>query len=239
MRFMIIHKTNAHWESGATPSLELIKRVGALLGELGRAGVLLGGEGLRATSLGVRATFRRGKRTTVPGPLNGTNKVPGSWIVVRTESIDAAVDSASRFAEVLGDVEVDIRPVTEGHDINMAPKPQHIATRRYMAVFKTSERAQLSDDQVSAWDRLKDEMAGTGVLLAAERFALTARSKRLQVSPGAKPRVLDGPFTESKELIGGYVMVRGTLDEAVAWASKYIDIVDTEEVDVLQLEGNG
>jgi len=54
MRFIIMHKTNAHWESGAIPSPELIARVGTLLGELAKAGVLLGAEGLRATSEGVR-----------------------------------------------------------------------------------------------------------------------------------------------------------------------------------------
>ena len=43
MRFIIMHKTNAHWEAGAIPSPELIGRVGALLGELARAGVLLAG----------------------------------------------------------------------------------------------------------------------------------------------------------------------------------------------------
>jgi hypothetical protein len=41
MRFIIMHKTNAHWESGAIPSPELIARVGALLGELAKAGVLV------------------------------------------------------------------------------------------------------------------------------------------------------------------------------------------------------
>ena len=50
MRFIIMHKTNAHWESGAIPSPELIARVGTLLGELATAGGLLGAEGLRASS---------------------------------------------------------------------------------------------------------------------------------------------------------------------------------------------
>ena len=54
MRFIIMHKTNAHWESGAIPGPALIARVGTLLGELAKAGVLLGAEGLRASSEGVR-----------------------------------------------------------------------------------------------------------------------------------------------------------------------------------------
>ena len=38
MRFIIMHKTNAHWESGAIPSPELIARVGALIGEMANGG---------------------------------------------------------------------------------------------------------------------------------------------------------------------------------------------------------
>ena len=47
MRFIIVHKTNPHWEAGAVPSALLIARVGALLGELQKANVLQSGEGLR------------------------------------------------------------------------------------------------------------------------------------------------------------------------------------------------
>jgi hypothetical protein len=54
MRFMIMHRTNAHWEAGATPSPELIARVGQLIGALVQSGALLAGEGLRPSSQGVR-----------------------------------------------------------------------------------------------------------------------------------------------------------------------------------------
>jgi hypothetical protein len=49
--------------------------------------------------------------------------------------------------------------------------------------------------------------------------------------------VVDGPFTESKELIGGYMIVLGdSLDDVDEWARMYTAIVDTEEVDVRELE---
>jgi hypothetical protein len=56
MRFIIMHKSNAHWESGAIPGPELIARVGTLLGELAKAGALLAAEGLRASSDGEVST---------------------------------------------------------------------------------------------------------------------------------------------------------------------------------------
>ena len=123
MRFIIMHKTNAHWESGAIPSPELIARVGRLLGDLAKAGVLVSAEGLRPSSEGVRLRLSAGTRTVSTGPFDGGNELPGAFSIVRARSIDEAIEWASRQAEVLGDSEVDIRPVTEPWDIGMAPRP--------------------------------------------------------------------------------------------------------------------
>jgi len=49
--------------------------------------------------------------------------------------------------------------------------------------------------------------------------------------------VTDGPFTESKELIAGYVIVSAeSLEDAARWATRYIDAVEAEEVDLRELE---
>ena len=69
MRFIIMHKTSAQWESGAIPGPELIARVGTLLGEMAKAGVLLGAEWLRASAHGVRLRFAAGTRTVINGPF--------------------------------------------------------------------------------------------------------------------------------------------------------------------------
>lgn len=46
---------------------------------------------------------------------------------------------------------------------------------------------------------------------------------------------IDGPFTESKELIAGFVIVAGeSMADAMRWASRYLDVVETDEVDVLE-----
>ena len=45
--------------------------------------------------------------------------------------------------------------------------------------------------------------------------------------------ILDGPFTETKELIGGFVIVDvASIDDAVDWAVAYSEAVDVEEIDV-------
>src|SRR5262245_4117597 len=113
MQFIVMHKTEARWEAGAIPDPELIARVGKLVGEFAKAGVLLGGEGLRASSQGVRLRSSGGARTTTPGPFTPSNELPAGFTLVRTTSLDEAAAWASRLADIVGDVEIDIRPITE------------------------------------------------------------------------------------------------------------------------------
>ena len=64
----------------------------------------------------------------------------------------------------------------------------------------------------------------------------SARGRRSKNSQNGVS-VLDGPFTESKELIGGYVIVSAeSLDAAGRWARLYFDAVEADEVDVRELE---
>src|SRR4029450_6490 len=100
-----MHKTNTHWEEGAPPSSELIARVGTLLGDLAKAGVLFGAEGLRASSEGVRLRFSGGTRTVINGPFHGGNELSAGFSIVRVRSLEEAIEWASRQAKVLGDIE--------------------------------------------------------------------------------------------------------------------------------------
>ena len=139
MRFIIMHKTNAHWEAGAIPSPELIARVGTLLGELAKAGVLLGAEGLRASSEGVRLRFvgrhaHRHQRSFPRGQRAGRRlQHPARARRWRTRS-----SGPRARPSVLGDVEIDIRPVTEPWDIGMVRSRRTSSTRRYMVLRKAT-----------------------------------------------------------------------------------------------------
>lgn len=241
MRYIIMHKTNAAWEAGAIPSPELVARVGALLGELSQAKVLLGGEGLRASSQGVRLTFKGGTRTVRKGPFQGANELPAGFSIVRVRSLDEAVEWASRLAAVLGDVEIDVRPVTEAWDIGMVPRPENVATRRYMALRKatpdTEAGVPLSPKQQAEMARLIDETKRAGVHLATETLRPSARGRRYKNSREGVS-VVDGPFAESKELIAGYAIVSAdSLEDAGRWAARYLAAVEADELDVRELEG--
>jgi hypothetical protein len=240
MRFILMHKTNAHWESGAIPSPELIARVGTLLGELAREGVLLAGEGLRASAEGVRLRFSAGTRTVLRGPFEGDNELAAGFSILRTPSLDDAIDWATRQADVLGDVEIDIRPVTEPWDIGMAARPADVSTRRYMVLRKASRATEAGETPSSAQRaelmRLIDETTRGGVHLVTETLRPSSRGRRYKNSRDGVG-VLDGPFIETKELIAGYVIVSApSLEDAGRCALQYLVAVEADEVDLRELE---
>jgi hypothetical protein len=240
MRFMIMHSTNAHWESGAIPGPALISRVGALLGELADAGVLLGAEGLRASSEGVRLRFAAGTRTVINGPFEGENELAAGFSILRTPSLEDAIDWATRQAEFLGDVEFDIRPVTEPWDIGIGAAPEDLSTRRYMVLRKATASTEAGEAppsaQRTALARLIDETTRSGVHLVTESMAPSRRGRRYMNSRDGVS-VYDGPFLETKELIAGYIIVSAaSLEDAGRLAVQYLQTVHADQADLRELE---
>ncbi|HXE83573.1 MAG TPA: YciI family protein [Gemmatimonadales bacterium] len=240
MRYIIMHKTNPHWESGAIPSKELIARVGALIGEMAKSRVFVAGEGLRASSEGVRLRFSGGARTITKGPFRGENELPAGFAILRTGSLDEAVEWATRQAATLGDVEMDIRPINEPWDVGICEAPSDLTKRRWMVLRKATAATESGESpsasQRATMSRLVDESTRSGVHVASESLRPSARGRRYKNSADGR-RVIDGPFTETKELIAGYCIVNAeSLEEACRWAEKYIDVVETDEVDVRELE---
>jgi hypothetical protein len=240
MRFIVMHKTEPRWEAGVIPDAELVARVGKLIGEFVKAGALLGAEGLRASSQGVRLRFSGGKRTVTKGPFTPSNELPAGFMVVRTASLDEASTWASRFAGIVGDVEIDIRPVTEPWDIGMAPVPKELATHRYMLLYKADAASESGRprpaQQHAKIAGLLEEMSRAGILLTNIGLKPSEQGKRYNFK-GGRHTVMDGPFAESKELIAGYVMFQArSLEEASEWVSRYGVAVGAPEVDLRVVE---
>jgi hypothetical protein len=239
MRFIIMHATTAHWEAGAKPSRELIDRVGRLLGELASAGVLLGAEGLRASSQGVRLRFSAGTRTVIHGPFTGDNELAAAFSILRARSLSEAIAWATREAAILGDVEIDIRPVTEPWDIGMGEAPADAGTRRYMVLRKATPASEAgtapSSTQRAALARVIDETTASGVHLVTETMRPSSRGRRyLNTRDGVS--VYDGPFVETKELLAGFIVVSvASIEAAGRWAERYIDAVGAPSVDLREL----
>ncbi|HEY6554796.1 MAG TPA: YciI family protein, partial [Vicinamibacteria bacterium] len=181
-----------------------------------------------------------GTRTVTQGPFEGRNELPAGFTILRALSLDEAIEWASRQAKVLGDVEIDIRPVTEAWDIGMAPRPEGLTTRRYMALRKATSASEkgepLTPGQQAEMARLIDETTRAGTHLVTEAMRPSARGRRYKNSREGV-RFTDGPFAESKELIAGYVIVAAdSLEDAGRWATRYIEAVEAEEVDLLEME---
>jgi hypothetical protein len=240
MRFIIMHKANAKDEAGTLPTQELIEQVGAMVGEMSKAGVLRAGDGLRPSSEGVRLNFAGGKRTVTPGPFKGGNELVSAFCVVKVKSIDEAIEWGSRLAAVAGDGELDIRPMTEPWHLGMVPKPRDVTTTRYMIARKSDEDAEagihFTGAKAEAFHKVMGDMMAAGVLLMAEGIAPSSQSVRLKYSRGKPPVVTDGPFTESKELIGGFVIVEvPSREEALRWVGPYGKALGDVEIDVRPL----
>jgi hypothetical protein len=94
--------------------------------------------------------------------------------------------------------------------------------------------AALRPEQQAAMRAFAEELGRTGEFLGMEGFEPSRSGKRLRAAVGkGKTALLDGPFAETKELIGGFVIVETpSIEEALGWAERYIGVVDTQEVDV-------
>jgi hypothetical protein len=243
-RFIIMHKTNAHWESGAVPSAALIARVGALLGGLAKAEVLLGAEGLRASAEGVRLRCAAGQRTVINGPFDGEHALPAGFSILRAATLEDAIEWASRQAEALGGaepMEFDIRPVTEPWDIGLAPPPAGVTARRYMVVRNATPSVESGETptarQRAALQGLAEDGTARGAHILSETMRPSRKGRRYKNAQGGIS-VLDGPFTETKELIAGYIIVSAeSFDDAGRWAEQYLRTVEAEEVELRELEG--
>lgn len=95
---------------------------------------------------------------------------------------------------------------------------------RVMVIVKTtkeSEAGALPDTEIlTKMGKYNEQLVKAGVMLAADGLQPTSKGKRVRFS-GEKRTVIDGPFTETKELIAGYWMwqVR-SMDEAVEWLKR-------------------
>jgi len=74
--------------------------------------------------------------------------------------------------------------------------------------------------KVSAMMKYNEELQKAGVLLALDGLHPPSSGARVSFS-GGKPRVIDGPFPEAKEVIGGYWMIKvNSKQEAIDWATR-------------------
>jgi hypothetical protein len=115
-----------------------------------------------------------------------------------------------------------------------------IITAQSSAETKTDQKAEMDVELFKAYMRFNEEMHQAGVLVASEGLNPSAKSVRIAVSEG-KRYIVDGPFVESKELVGGFYLIEvDTLDDAIAWALRAPSGSGADDIlDIRQLTGSG
>ena len=114
MRVMVIVKADENSEAGVLPDERMLTEMGNFNEELVKAGVMLAGEGLQASSKGKRVRFSRGKCSVVDGPFAQTKELIAGFWLWQVRSMDEAVEWLARAP--FDETEVEIRPVFETED---------------------------------------------------------------------------------------------------------------------------
>ena len=126
MRFMILRKGDRQTEAGVMPSRQLLEAMGAYMGEMTKAGVILAGDGLKPTAKGARVKFRRGKPTVIDGPFTESKEVIAGYCLIQVASMQEAIDWVKRWPalDADGEVEIEIRPLFEAEDFGAEFTPE-------------------------------------------------------------------------------------------------------------------
>jgi hypothetical protein len=123
MRVMVIVKASPDSERGILPTTEELAQMGKYNEELAKAGIVLAGEGLQASSQGKRVRFEGSKRTVIDGPFAETKELIAGFWLWQVRSMDEAIEWLKR-APFDGGTEIEIRRVFEAEDFgeNFTPE---------------------------------------------------------------------------------------------------------------------
>ncbi|MCX7354090.1 MAG: YciI family protein [Alphaproteobacteria bacterium] len=117
MRVMVLVKATKDSEAGTMPSMELLTAMGKFNEQLANAGILLTGDGLKASSQGKRVAFGGPGRTVIDGPFAETRELVAGFWLWQVKDMAEAVEWVKRCPNpMLGPSEIEIRPLFEAAD---------------------------------------------------------------------------------------------------------------------------
>lgn len=122
MRFMVLVKADKKSEAGVLPSKQELADMGKFNEELIKAGVMLAGEGLQASSKGARVKFSGGKKTVTDGPFTETKELVAGFWLWQVKSKEEAIEWLKRAP--FEDTEVEIRQIFEAEDFGAEFTPE-------------------------------------------------------------------------------------------------------------------
>ncbi len=129
MRILGLLKADKDSEAGVPPSPELIAKMGTFIEEVAKAGVLLATDGLQPSAKGKRVRLSQGKVTVIDGPFTESKELIASYALFQVKTMEEAVEWTTRFLNVLGEGECELRPVFEASDFPPELFPPEEAAR--------------------------------------------------------------------------------------------------------------
>ncbi|HEX5063540.1 MAG TPA: YciI family protein [Kofleriaceae bacterium] len=229
-----MHKVDAKMEAGERPDQSIVQRMGQLVGRSLKAGIFKDGAGLHRSATRARITFNGGKPSITRGPYAGGNELTARFALISTTGIEKAIELATQLGEAAGQREIEIGPVVEGWDLNGSPRPAD-APHRFLLLVKADAAFEAGAPQPAAVNTLLARWKRDGVLQSDISMKSSKTSVRFKAVSG-KRTWLDGPFTESKELIAGFSVIEvDSLDDAKKFTEEYAAILGDNEVDIREV----
>jgi hypothetical protein len=126
MRFMVMVKANKDSEAGVMPSKEMLESMGKFNEEMVKAGIMLAGEGLQASSKGARIRFNQGNPTVTDGPFTEAKELIAGFWMIQVKSKQEAIEWMKRCPPPMGNGagELEIRQVFEASDFGAELSPE-------------------------------------------------------------------------------------------------------------------
>lgn len=108
---------------------------------------------------------------------------------------------------------------------------------RVMVFVKGNEQTEAgvmpTEQELAEMGAFNEELVKAGIMLDGDGLRPTSDAKRVEYSATSEPRIIDGPFTESKEVVAGYwIWQVKSMDEAVEWVRRCPDPMPGEEAEI-------
>jgi hypothetical protein len=108
---------------------------------------------------------------------------------------------------------------------------------RFLCLFKAAkaEGTPPTQEEMTRMGKLIEESFKSGTLLATEGCLPSALGSRVRMTNG-NFKVTDGPFTESKEIVGGFALIQAkSKEDAIEFAKKFMKVAGDGEVELRQV----
>ena len=230
MRFLSIYSGPERTTGPTEAELELIE-------EGTKAGTLLAGEGCLPEERGMKVRQKEGSVTVTDGPFSESKEVVGGFAILEVASKEEAVGSAKRFLEAVGSGgQCEVRELWPTPALAGQDREKPAGTTRYLSIYRCAERDEPpTPEMIERMNGFMQEFVANGKLLSTEGCLPSAQGARVRRG-GGKVTVTDGPFTESKEIVGGFaILAAESREDILDMTRRFLAVAGDGECEVREL----